>query len=63
MMYNRLYSYLGQIKVLQDKQFEFRGGHSNDPSLIEPVDSIHNYFNKNKNTLTVLLILLKYSTL
>ena len=62
-MYNRLYSDLGQKKILYDKQFEIRGGHSNNPPLIELVDCIYNTFKKNKCILSVLLICQRYSTL
>ena len=37
-MYDRLYSYLTENKILFKKQFGFRSGHSTDHALLEVID-------------------------
>ena len=44
-MYNRLYSYLTENKILFNKQFRFWAGHSTEHALLRLVDQISNTFN------------------
>ena len=54
-MYNRFSKYLGENKLLFQKQFRFREGHSSDRALVELISNVHNFFNQNKYTLEVFL--------
>ena len=45
-MYNRLYGYLQDNKLLYNKQFGFRKNHATDHAIIELVDQITNSFKK-----------------
>ena len=45
-MYDRLYSYLTENKILFKKQFGFRSGHSTDHALLELIDQICECFGK-----------------
>ena len=47
-MYDRLYSYLTENKILFKKQFGFRSGHSTDHALLELIDQICECFDKKK---------------
>ena len=41
MMYDRLFSYLTEDKILLKKQFGFRSGHSSDHAFLELIDQIY----------------------
>ena len=45
-MYDRLYSYLTENKILFKKQFGFRSGHSTDHALLELIDQICDCFDE-----------------
>ena len=45
-MYDRLYSYLTENKILFKKQFGFRSGHSTDHALLELIDQICECFDE-----------------
>ena len=47
-MYDRLYSYLTENKILFKKQFGFRSGHSTDHVLLELIDQICECFDEKK---------------
>ena len=47
-MYNRLYNYLNENEILQDKQFDFPAGHSAEHAIPELIDQVSNAF-ANKN--------------
>ena len=47
-MYDRLYSYFIENKILFKKQFRFRSGHSTDHVLLELIDQICECFDKKK---------------
>ena len=47
-MYDRLYNYLTENKILFKKQFGFRSGHSTDHALLELIDQICECFDKKK---------------
>ena len=57
-MYNRLYLYFDQDKILYGKQFGFRAHHSIDHVLLELVDSIFDSFNERKHSIGIFLDLL-----
>ena len=42
----RLYSYFTEKKIIFEKKFVFRGGHSTDHALLELIDQIRKYFNE-----------------
>ena len=52
-MYNRMYLYFDQNKILYGKQFEFRAHHSTDHALVELVDSLFDLFNERKHTIGI----------
>ena len=60
-MYNPVYNYLDEYNILFHKEFGFRKGHSTDHSytLIEVINSIYDFFNQNKYTLGVFIVLSK----
>ena len=47
-MYDRLYSYLTENKILFKKQFGFRSGHSTDHAFLELIDQICECFDEKK---------------
>ena len=58
-MYNRLYKYLQEHKILYSKQFGFQAGHSTDHAIIQLVDQICQLFEENGYTLGVFIDLSK----
>ncbi|XP_065650966.1 uncharacterized protein LOC136079171 [Hydra vulgaris] len=58
-MYNRLFSFLTNNKILYDKQFGFKSGHSTDHVIIHLVHEIFKAFDENKFTLGVFIDLSK----
>ena len=58
-MYDRLYSYLTENKILFKKQFGFRSGHSTDHPLLELIDQICECFDKKKYFLGIFVDLSK----
>ena len=58
-MYNRLYSYFDQNKILYGKQFEFRAHHSTDHALVELVDSTFDSSNERKDMIGIFVDLSK----
>ena len=52
-MFNRLYSYFDQYKILYEKHFGFKAHHSTDHVLVELVDSIFCSFNERKHTIGI----------
>ena len=58
-MYNRLYQYLTENKILYPKQFDFQTGHSTEHAIVQLVDHILESFEYNKSTLDVFIDLSK----
>ena len=58
-MYNRLYQYLTENKILYPKQFGFQTGHSTEHAIVQLVDQILEFFEYNKYTLGVFISLSK----
>ena len=58
-MYNRLYLYLTENNLLNNKQFGFQKRHSTDHAILQLADQIHEMFNKNIFTLGVFIDLSK----
>ena len=58
-IYNRVYTYLQENKILCYKQFVFQAGHSTDHVIIQLLDQIFENFEENKYTLDVLIDLSK----
>ena len=58
-MYNRLYLYFTENKLLCNKQFGFQKGHSTDHSIAQLADQIHKMFSKNIYKLGVFIDLSK----
>ena len=58
-MYNRLYQYLTENKILYHKQFGFQTGHSTEHAIVQLVDQILESFEHNKYTLGVFIDLSK----
>ena len=58
-MYNRLYQYLTENKILYPKQFGFQTGHSTEHAIVQLVDQILESFENNKYTLGVFIDLSK----
>ena len=58
-MYNRLYLYFDQNKILYGKQFRFRAHHSTDLALVVLVDSIFDSFNERKHLIGIFVDLPK----
>ena len=54
-MYNRLFKYLKTNEILYKKQFGFQEGHSTEHSIIQLIDQISNYFEKNHFTLGIFI--------
>ena len=49
-MYNIVYKYLQENKILYWKQFGFQAGHSTDHAIIQLLDHIYENFEENKYT-------------
>ena len=58
-MYDRLYSYLTENKILFKKQFGFTSGHSTDHALLELIDQICECFDEKKIFLVIFVDLSK----
>ena len=58
-MYNRLYQYLTENKILYPKQFGSQTGHSTEHAIVQLVDQILESFEYNKYTLGVFIDLSK----
>ena len=58
-MYNRLYKYLSEEKLLYSKQFGFQKGHSTDHAIVHLVDQIYESFENDNYTLGVFIDLSK----
>ena len=58
-MYDRLYSYLTENKILFKKQSSFRSGHSTDHALLELIDQICECFDEKKYFLGIFVDLSK----
>ena len=58
-MYNQLYKYLLEEKLLYSKQFEFQKGHSTDHAIVHLVDQIYESFENDNYTLGVFIDLSK----
>ena len=58
-MYNRLYKYLCEEKLLYSKQFGFQKGHSTDHAIVNLVDQIYESFENDSYTLGVFIDLSK----
>ena len=59
MMYNRIYKYLPEFKILHPKRFSFQFGHSTDHAIIQFVDQIFEAFETNLYALGVFIDLSK----
>ena len=46
-MYNRLYNYLNENEILNDKQFGFRAGYSAEHAILELSHQVSNAFDNN----------------
>ena len=51
-MYNRLYKYLTNKKILHPQQFGFRKGHSTEHAIAQLVDQIYESFENDNTPLT-----------
>ena len=58
-MHNRLYNYLNENEILNDKQFGFRAGHSTEHAILEVIDQVSNTFDNNNFVLGVFINLSK----
>ena len=58
-MYNRLYNYLNENEILNDKQFGFRAGHSTEQATLELIDQVSNAFDNNSFVLGIFIDLSK----
>ena len=58
-MYNRLYKYFCEEKLLYSKQFGFQKGHSTDHAIVHLVDQIYESFENDNYTLGVFIYLSK----
>ena len=58
-MYNRLYKYLKENKILYEKQFGFQSGYSTNDAIVQLVDKIFDSFEKEQFTLGVFIDLSK----
>ena len=58
-MYNRLYNYLNENEILNDKQFGFRTGHSTEHAILELIDQVSNAFDNINFVLGVFIDLSK----
>ena len=58
-IYNRLYQYLTENKILYPKQFGFQTGHSTEHAVLQLVDQILESFEYNKYSLGAFIDLSK----
>ena len=58
-MYNRLYKYLTDQKILRPQQFGFRKGHSTEHAIVQLVDQIYESFENDKSTVGIFIDLSK----
>ena len=58
-IYNRLYNYLNENEILNDKQFGFRAGHSTEHAILKLIDQASNVFDNNNFVLGVFIDLSK----
>ena len=58
-MYVRLYNYLDENEILNDKQFGFRAGNSTEHAILELIDQVSNAFDNNNFILGVFIDLSK----
>ena len=58
-MYNRLYKYLTDQKILHPQQFGFRKGHSTGHAIAQLVDRIYESFENDNNTVSIFVDLPK----
>ena len=58
-MYNRLYQYLTENKILYHKQFGFQTGHSTEHAIVQLVGQILESFERNRYSLGVFIDLSK----
>ena len=58
-MYNRLYKYLTDQKILHPQQFGFRKDHSTEHAIVQLVDQIYESFENDKYTVGVFINLSK----
>ena len=58
-MYNRLYKYLTDHKILHPQQFSFRKGHSTEHVIDQLVDQIYKSFKNDKYTVGIFIDLSK----
>ena len=58
-MYNRLYKYLTDNRILYKKQFGFQEGHFTEHAIVQLVDQIRNSFESKQYTLGVFVDLSK----
>ena len=58
-MYNRLFSYMSQEKILYLKQFGFQSDHSSENAILQLANQIHESFENNLYTLGVFIDLSK----
>ena len=58
-MFIRLYNYLNENEILNDKQFGFRAGHSTEHAILELIDQVSNAFDNNNFVLGVFIDLSK----
>ena len=54
-MYNRLFSYASQQKILYLKEFGFQAGHSTEHAILQLANQIHESFENNLYTLGVFI--------
>ena len=52
-MYNRLYKYLTDQKILHPQQFGFRKGHSTEYAIAQLVDQIYKSFEDDKQAVGI----------
>ena len=54
-MYNRLYKYLTDKKLLHPQQFDFRKDHSTEHAIAQLVDQIFESFENDKHTVGIII--------
>ena len=59
LMYNRLYKYLTDQKILQPQQFSFRKGHSTEHAIAQLVDQNYESFKNDNYTICIFIDLSK----
>ena len=60
-MYNQLYKYLCEEKLLYSKQFGFQKGYFKDHAIAHLVDQMHESFENDNYTLGVFIGFIQYS--